>query len=174
MESIVGVFIYAFVITIICTISNKGKKKKAALKRPVEPQHKPIDNGEDREKILRHLREMRERNSQPTNSQTLNDAGEGETMEEHAAHLQAMYEADEYPDRPRTAQPNISGLTSVEGESDEEHAAHWARMQEREQKRFEYREALQTASKERRETLRRAIVMNEILSRPVSLRDEEA
>ena len=64
----------------------------------------------------------------------------------------------------------LEGYSSFEGESHEEHAEHLRRIEEEEAQRRQEREALDDLREANLDRLRAAVVMSEVLGKPVSLR----
>lgn len=81
------------------------------------------------------------------------------------------------PPRPAAPRPTVAqqagrseGSVSTQGESAAEHAEHQKRVAAEEAARREAGERLRAEQDLRRDSLRRAIVMSEVLDRPVALR----
>lgn len=71
---------------------------------------------------------------------------------------------------PKPAQPTYEGTVSTQGESAAEHAAHMARIRAEEAQAHQAEQTLQELRNLNRQKLRSAVVMSEVLGKPVSLR----
>lgn len=67
-------------------------------------------------------------------------------------------------------QVSMEGMISTQGESAEEHAAHLAKIHAEEERLHQTQQTLQEIRNLNRKKLRSAVVMNEVLGKPVSLR----
>ena len=168
-----GLFTILAIIFIVNAVTS-GKKKKqkdggqqtAAQPRPEPRAPKPEANQVripyTREEWNAYLNEMR---------------GEAAVRRSAPAKPAAKHEM---PAAKRAAQPRPQpveplegfgeGSFSTQGESAEEHAEHRRRIAEEEQRHREAHEALRDLRRVRRDQLRSAVIMKEILDRPVALR----
>ena len=71
----------------------------------------------------------------------------------------------------RPAEDAHEGFVSTQGESAEEHAEHHRRIVEEEMQRHQEREMLEDLRNANLEKLRAAVVMSEVLGKPVALRE---
>ena len=136
--------------------SSSSKKKKRAQ------QQKRIDKGV--------------RTEQPVIVPEAEDAPEEEDAHQTAAPIASAQDvhdapalaADTHPE-PVQAAPDAP-MSTLQGETHAEHAAHDARVQARERAETQRAEDAQRRKNAARQRLREAVIMREILDKPVSLR----
>ena len=169
MDGLIAILVIFAIINAI-TSKNKKKaeeaKKKAGMpqsatqpQRPAQPQSRPKP----------HPRSQ----ARPQPQQVRIPY----SKEEWAAYLSALNSGAAASPKPAPApkpEPELhegyEGMVSTQGESAEEHAKHHRRIQEEEARRQQEYDALADLREANLDKLRAAVVMSEVLGKPVSLR----
>lgn len=176
MDALIVLFIVIGIVNAVT--SSKNKKKKQAERRAFQQARQQTRAqareaaGQARmslspEELQGHLRAMEARGKAP--------APEHGAYEASAPHRDAPRPAEPQVVAPeRTLRPTEphggEGRISTQGESEAEHAEHRLRVAAEEARQRQQREELRDLRAAERQKLRAAIVMSEILDRPVALR----
>ena len=166
-----GLIVLLFVICIIInSLTSKKKKEKQAQKRAEKAQAfdtafpraqaKPQPKPRPRPRPKAVDGQMRIPFTKEEWKAYLSEMSEELVQERAASASIAHDEGDSFHE----------GFISTQGESIEEHAEHRRRMAEEDARHQQEREALNDLRSANREKLRAAIVMSEVLGKPVALR----
>ena len=158
-----GLITILVIFGIINAITSKNKKKAEQAKRGGAAQHAEQQRPKPK--------------PQPKPQPKPRQVRIPYNKEEWAAYLSAMSGGAAASPKPApTPRPEpehyegYEGMISTQGESAEEHAEHHRRIEEEEAQRQQERDALADLREANLDRLRAAVVMSEVLGKPVSLR----
>ena len=171
MNGLIALFV---IIGIVNALTSKNKKEKQAKKRAA--QARAFDNAIPKAQAKSKPRPQ----PQPKSKVVERQMRMPFTKEEWKAYLSEMSEELVAKKAASSAAPAAAaydegesfheGFVSTQGESAEEHAEHRRRIAEEEAQHWQEREALNDLRNANREKLRAAVVMSEVLGKPVALR----
>ena len=175
-----GLIVLLIIIGVVTSISKSGKKKKAAEAQKKAAKAFPAQPKAGTTKIPYTREEweqfLKEEDIPKPKAQPKPAAAKPEDVAKAAAAVlqkrraQAAQQNVAAPVREASGSIALDPKQSVEGETEAEHAAHRLRAKQEEQRIHVERAAEQALAEVNLQTLRSAVVMKEILDKPVSLR----
>ena len=169
-----GLIVLLVIIGVINAITSKKKQAKQAKKRAAQAQ--AFENAIPKAQTKSKPRPQPKPQSRPKPKVDERQMRIPFTREEWKAYLSEM--SEELVEKKAASAPIAhddgesfhEGFISTQGESIEEHAEHRRKIAEEEAQHRQEREALNDLRNANREKLRAAVVMSEVLGKPVALR----
>ena len=175
-----GLIVLLIIIGVVTSISKSNKKKKAATAQkraeepsPAQPKAGPTKIPYTREECEQFLADAEgEAAAKPAPAQkaAAKPAAPKPAPQKRKANAPQMNVAAPAPAAMSTGSIALDPRQSVEGETEAEHAAHRLRAAQEDMRIGVERAAEQALAEVNLQTLRSAVVMKEILDKPVSLR----
>ncbi len=174
-----GLIVLLIIIGVVTSISKSNKKKKAAAAQkrvespsPAQPKAGTTKIPYTREEWEAFLADAEgEAAAKPTPAKkAVKPASPKPAPQKRKANTPQMNVAAPAPAAMSTGSIALDPKQSVEGETETEHAAHRLRAEREEQRIHVERAAEQALAEVNLQALRSAVVMKEILDKPVSLR----
>ena len=175
-----GLIVLLIIIGVVTSISKSNKKKKAAAAQkraevpsPAQPKADPTKipyTREEWEQFLADAEGEAAAKPAPAKKAAAKPAAPKPAPQKRKASAPQMNVAAPAPAAMSTGSIALDPKQSVEGETEAEHAAHRLRAAQEDMRIGVERAAEQALAEVNLQTLRSAVVMKEILDKPVSLR----
>lgn len=184
MDALIVLFVIGAFILSLTKKAKKPKKQNPDAEKTVPPQSAPAEKIPfTKEEWNEYLRAQGIARKQPA-AKPVPAAEESAPADLTADKKAVMHNARLQPSAPpagsremvarirSTSERGMAGAVAAQGESEAEHAEHLQRMYAADQENRAQNETLRELRSMNRARLRQAVIMREILDRPVSMREE--
>lgn len=185
MDALIVLFVIGALILSLTKKANKPKKQNPDAEKTVPPQSAPAEKIPfTKEEWNEYLRAQGIARKQRTAAKPVPAAEDAAPAELTADKSAVTRDARLRPSAPpagsremvdrmhRAVERGMPGAVSAQGESEAEHAEHLRKMHDADQENRAQSETLRELRSMNRARLRQAVIMREILDRPVSMRNE--